>query len=53
MTSSVLRSPSGPGRTPPLRRAVAAVRRQVDRWLDALFDYWSRQPLDRFWPPHP
>jgi hypothetical protein len=32
---------------------VGSVRGQLARLLSDFTDYWNRQPLDRFWPPHP
>ena len=36
-----------------LRRSGCAAREQVAQYLSEIAEYWNRQPLDRFWPPHP
>ena len=36
-----------------LHQLVRSAREQLARWLSDFTAYWNRQPLDRFWPPHP
>jgi hypothetical protein len=36
-----------------LRRSSCTAREQIAQYLSEIAAYWSRQPLDRFWPPHP
>ncbi len=36
-----------------LHQLVRSTREQLARWLSDFTAYWNRQPLDRFWPPHP
>jgi len=36
-----------------LRRSGCVAREQVAQYLSEIAEYWNRQPLDRFWPPHP
>jgi hypothetical protein len=36
-----------------VRRSAWAAREQLARYLGEIAAYWNRQPIDRFWPPHP
>jgi hypothetical protein len=36
-----------------LRRSGWAAREQLAQYVSEIAAYWNRQPLDRFWPPHP
>jgi hypothetical protein len=36
-----------------LKRSGRAAREQLAYYLSDIAEYWNRQPLDRFWPPHP
>lgn len=36
-----------------LHQLVCAAREQLARWLSDINEFWRRQPLDRYWPPHP
>ena len=36
-----------------IQRLGCAARAQLARWVSDFTAYWNRQPLDRFWPPHP
>jgi hypothetical protein len=49
-------APSGPFKDDLVGRAhqfASSARGQIARWLSEFTAYWNRQPLDRFWPPHP
>jgi hypothetical protein len=36
-----------------VQRLGCSTRGHLARWLSDFTAYWNRQPLDRFWPPHP
>jgi hypothetical protein len=36
-----------------LRRSGRSAREQLAHYLSEIAAYWNRQPVDRFWPPHP
>ena len=36
-----------------LRRSGRSAREQLAQYLSEIAAYWTRQPVDRFWPPHP
>jgi hypothetical protein len=36
-----------------LVRRLRRSREQLAHYLSEIAAYWNRQPVDRFWPPHP
>lgn len=36
-----------------LNRLGGTVREQLAHYLSEIAEFWGRQPIDRFWPPHP
>ena len=56
MPGAPFSAPSQPFRTDAVGRIqqfTSTAREQLARWLSDFTAYWNRQPLDRFWPPHP
>jgi hypothetical protein len=36
-----------------LHQLASSARGQLARWLSDVAEFLRRQPLDRYWPPHP
>ena len=36
-----------------MQQLGCTARGHLARWVSDFTAYWNRQPLDRFWPPHP
>lgn len=36
-----------------LQQFVSTARGHLARWVGDFTAFWNRQPIDRFWPPHP